>query len=201
MEGDPKPSSHQYLADFSLLNSDMRRGGYPVSKVLHFDRRMELSMKIWRKRRVIIAATVLAVTTLAPGLFATASTASIAQTKNPNPCSYLSAKQVDNALGERKVPTVTRTTGGIPGDPVLVCTYAWGAANLIVRLISSATESESGGLKEPGMGRDGLLIAASTYTQVAFIKDGWSVWLVAKPAVSTHGLVVLGQSVYPKVRA
>ena len=155
-------------------------------------------MKILRLAKIL--ATVIAATTALPGL-ATRAGASTPHLKNPNPCSYLSVGQVNGALGKRTHPTVKLTTGGEPGDPVLVCTYTWGSASLIVRLISALTESESGGTKEPGMGPHGLLITASTYTQVAFIKSGWSVWLVAKPVVSSHGLVVLGQTIYPKVRA
>jgi hypothetical protein len=158
-------------------------------------------MNISRRTCALSAGLMLACAALTPGVADSAASAMTAHSKNPNPCTYLSVKQINGALGEHKTPSVKRTTGGFPGDPVLVCTYTWGAASLIVRLISSATESESGGTHEPGMGPHGLLIAASSYTQVAFIKAGWSVWLVAKPPVNTHGLVVLGEAIYPKVRA
>jgi hypothetical protein len=132
---------------------------------------------------------------------ATEVSTAVSSATNSNPCSYLSVAQINGELGIKTQPTVKRTTGGFASDPVLVCTYTWGSNSLIVRLISAETESESGGTHEPGMGAHGLLIAASTYTQVAFIKAGWSVWLIAKPPVNTHGLVVLGQTIYPKVRA
>jgi hypothetical protein len=49
------------------------------------------------------------------------------------------------------------------------------------------------------MGPDGLLIQAATYSWVAFTKKGWSVWLIAKPAVRPSGILALGRSAYRRL--
>jgi len=116
-------------------------------------------------------------------------------TANPNPCALVPAAQISSALAIPK-PRFKLTTGGFPGQPVLVCTYSWGANTLVIRLISSGTESASGGVRETGMGAHGLLIVSARSTWVAFIKAGWSVWLIATPPQPSHGVVLVGQAAY-----
>ena len=117
---------------------------------------------------------------------------------NPKPCSLLSVAQVDAALGKTRHPSVQATTGGTSSSPVLVCTYSWPSASLVVRAISAGTETASGGEHETGMGPHGLLVQATTYSWVAFIKNGWSVWLIAKPAVKAAAVLALGRSAYKR---
>ncbi len=159
----------------------------------------------WRRLTKLVASgaliaavgTVPAVAPPTAPAFAAVGTANATAT-NPKPCSLLAPAQVDSALGKTSRPTVKATSGGTSSSPVLVCTYSWPTASLVVRAISAQTESASGGKREAGMGPDGLLIQAATYSWVAFIKNGWSVWLIAKPVVRADGILALGRSAYKR---
>jgi hypothetical protein len=156
----------------------------------------------WSARPVIslaVALTGVASLVVGAGPAGGAPSAAVAHAANPNPCALVTAARVALELG-MPLPTVARTTVGTPSDPVLVCTYAWGPENMIIRFISDLTETQSGGLHEAGMGPHGLLVAGPTFTQVAFTKGGWSVWLVVNRVVPPTGLVALGRLIYAKVR-